>query len=256
MLYFGQGNFIYFPRSYFSGKPEFDQVETIRFLSDGKPQHAYIPKREGAEVPRKVWWVFGGNGSVALDWFGSVDSVPAEKEVAFVLFDYPGYGKNEGTPNPERIQSSIDASLPEVANSLGLLQEELLERSNVIGHSLGAAVAFDFANRYRLDQVIAISPFTTMEAMAKRTMGSWAALILSHRYDNEISIDEILESNPEVRMTIFHGEEDRLIPISMGRSLARRDEKGTRIEFVPVPEAGHNDIVLRILPVLVEMVGE
>ncbi|MEM7601035.1 MAG: hypothetical protein AAF357_06420 [Verrucomicrobiota bacterium] len=72
-------------------------------------------------------------------------------------------------------------------------------------------------------------------------------MILSHRYDNERSIDAILHSGRPVEITIYHGENDRLIPISMGRSLAQRDEAGKRIEFIPVQEAGHNDIIHKIL---------
>jgi len=256
LLYLGQGKLIYIPRSYFSGMEALNKVDVVGYELGGKKQHLFFLKRTGEMPPARIWWIFGGNGSAALDWADLVGSIPSRDRISFVLFDYPGYGMNEGAPNPERIAASIDRAIPEAAAALGLSESELISRSATLGHSLGAAVAFDFAERYGLERVIAISPFTTMEAMARRTMGPWAAWILSHRYDNETALDSILKAEHPVAITIFHGEEDALIPILMGRSLAARDETGSRIDFVPVPEAGHNDIVMRIAPAIVALMNE
>ncbi|MEM9016045.1 MAG: alpha/beta fold hydrolase [Verrucomicrobiota bacterium] len=253
ILYLGQGRLIYLPRSYYSGMPEFEQVNIVSYLSNGKKQHVFLPERKRTEPPDRVWWVFGGNGSLALDWIGFLDSAPADSGITFVLFDYPGYGLNEGSPNPHRIADSIDDALPPVAEAFDISKDELIERSSVLGHSLGAAVAFDFADRYELDRIVAVSPFTTMEEMAKRTMGAWVTPLLTHRYDNEKALDGILHSGKKVRITIFHGEEDRLIPMAMGQSLAARDKDGDAIEFIPVPKAGHNDVISRILYELIHL---
>jgi fermentation-respiration switch protein FrsA (DUF1100 family) len=40
---------------------------------------------------------------------------------------------------------------------------------------------------------------------------------------------------------IFHGEADEVIPVKMGRALARLDT--SRIKFVEIPGAHHNDIM-------------
>ncbi len=235
---------------------EFEKVRTIAFGVDGKPQYLYLPNRSEGTPVRSVWWIFGGNGSVALDWVEVVQSVPNAETQAFVLFDYPGYGMNRGTSSPQRIADSIDAAVPAVAEALGLSKNELIAKSKTLGHSLGAAVAFDFAKRYELNRVIAISPFTTMKAMAERTMGPGAALVLRHRFDNEKSLDAILQSDRPVEITIFHGEEDTLIPLAMSESLAEMDPSGLKIGLAVVPEAGHDDIIMRILPKLFPLIAE
>lgn len=244
------------PRQYGVGKKEFEKVRTVAFSVDGKKQYLYLPKRPDDLPVESVWWIFGGNGSVALDWIDVVASVPDADKQAFVLFDYPGYGMNRGTPGLKSITASIDAAVPKVAEALGLTRDDLIAKSKTLGHSLGAAVALDFTNRYELDRVIAVSPFTTMEAMAKRTMGSGAALLLRDRYDNERSLSDILQSERRVRITIFHGQNDTLIPSTMSQSLAELDSSGRTIELTLVPEAGHNDIIMRIAPALVRMMAE
>ncbi len=255
VLYFCQGRFIYFPRKYHSSTEGLDRVQALSFFSNGKKQYLLLHKRESSTPPKRIWWIFCGNGSVGLDWLGLVEAVK-NPEVAFVLFDYPGYGFNEGSPSPDRIAKSIDAAIPALAESFGISEKELLERSSTTGQSLGCAVALDFAHRHELNRVIAIAPFTTMAAMARQQMGPAVVPFLRHRYDNEKSIDGLLASGREIEVTIFHGDSDKLIPDSMGRALAASDESQSKIQFISVRGAGHNNIVGGIAPELVSIWGE
>ena len=171
VIYLCQGRFIYFPRKYHSSTEGLARVKALSFLSGGKKQYLLLPNREGNVSPKRIWWIFSGNGSVGLDWLELTEAVK-NPEVAFVLFDYPGYGFNKGSASPDRIARSIDAAIPAVAESFDLSENDLLQRSSATGHSLGCAVALDFAQRHGLNRVIAIAPFTTMAAMARRQMGT------------------------------------------------------------------------------------
>jgi pimeloyl-ACP methyl ester carboxylesterase len=242
MVYLGQGRLIYFPRNYAANTPALEKVKAHSYVSGDSKQWVYVLKREESNPPDRVWWVFGGNGATALGWVELVAKSDSAVNQAFVLFEYPGYGFNSGRPGPGAIFQSVDDAITVVSESLGLSHEELLSRSQSAGHSLGCAVALDMANRHGLERVIAISPFTTMQAMADRSVGVFSKL-LSHRYDNEASIDALLDRKGEVAVTIFHGEQDTLIPLEMGRSLAERDSSGESVEFIPVSGAGHNDII-------------
>ena len=255
VIYLCQGRFIYFPRKYHSSTEGLARVKALSFLSGGKKQYLLLPNREGNVSPKRIWWIFSGNGSVGLDWLGLTEAVK-NPEVAFVLFDYPGYGFNKGSASPDRIARSIDAAIPAVAESFDLSENDLLQRSSATGHSLGCAVALDFAQRYGLNRVIAIAPFTTMAAMARKQMGPVVVPLLRHRYDNEKSVDKLLGSGRQFDLTIFHGDSDNLIPDSMGRELAARDKSNTKIQFQSVRGAGHNNIVGSIAPELVRAWGE
>ena len=243
-FYLGQSKLIYFPRNYSANKPELERVTAHVYESGGYKQWVYLLKRDNDLPPDRIWWLFGGNGSTALGWVSLVAQVDPSINQAFVLFEYPGYGFNSGSPSPESIFQSIDDSLGVVAGQLGLSEPELAKRSIGLGHSLGCAVALESANRHGWSEVVAISPFTSMKAMARRQVGSVLAAFLRHHYDNEVALDELLVSNSNSRVTIFHGENDALIPITMGQSLAERDESGEKVVFIEVPRAGHNDIIM------------
>lgn len=257
MFFLGQGKMIYFPRSYVANTPLLEKVTAHSYDSGGKKQWVYLLKRDGASFqdrvpldrvspdrvsPDRVWWLFGGNGSVALDWVSLVEKADPSANHAFVLFDYPGYGFNSGRPGPKAIFQSVDDAIPVVARQLALEPEALMNRSSGMGYSLGCAVALDSANRHGWNRVVAVSPFTTMQAMAERAVGGLLSRLLNHHYDNEVSIDALVERG-DSRVTIFHGDSDNLVPYEMGEALAGRDESGGVVDFVPVPRAGHNDII-------------
>ena len=220
-------------------------MKSVAYESGGKKTVGLSASESGRkEKPDHVWWVFGGNGSVALSWVDLVEQVDPSTKQVFVLFDYPSYGFNRGRPNPKSIRQSVEDSIPVVAKQLRLSPQDLMSRSHVLGHSLGAAIALDTANRHNLDKVIIISPFTKMEDMARRQMGNLGAAILRHRYDNEKSIDALLAKETPPAIYLFHGELDDMIPIEMSRSLLAQDVGSKKvIEFHSVPRAGHNNII-------------
>ncbi|MEC5127490.1 alpha/beta hydrolase [Verrucomicrobiales bacterium BCK34] len=254
-IYVFQGQLIYHPQRYYSKAEAFEKVDRYSYLSSGRKQFVYVMKRAQTAPPDKVWWFFNGNASVALNWVELLRAVDPEKNHAYVLFDYPGYGINAGRANPDRIRQSVDGAFSVLAEQWGISEEQIASRSSAFGHSLGSAVALDTANRYRMSEVIAISPFTTMKAMAKKQFGGFLAALLSHHYDNERSVRELLARESKVRITIFHGDRDTLIPIAMSEALAAMDESGERIKVHPVPGAGHNGMVPEIRNELLELLN-
>jgi len=59
------------------------------------------------------------------------------------------------------------------------------------GHSLGAAVALDFAARHRVERVVAIASFTTLREEAARVVGRELARLLRENYDNRENLSEL-----------------------------------------------------------------
>jgi pimeloyl-ACP methyl ester carboxylesterase len=242
LLYFRQHSMIYHPRPY---DPSYTRSlpatgEEISFsLSFGKQTAFYIPPRNGTRVPSRIWFAFCGNASLALDWTTILAGYP-NSEDAFLLLDYPGYGKCEGYATIASTRASADAALKALAKRLGLSAEELEPHLCTIGHSLGSAVAIDFAARHRVQRVVAISPFTTLREEAARLIGAPLSRLLIESYDNRGAIGELRGGNPAVKMAIFHGTEDNVIPVRMGRELAQRFPF---IEFFAIEGADHVSVL-------------
>lgn len=82
----------------------------------------------------------------------------------------------------------------------------------MLGHSLGAAAALDFAARNRVARIVNAAPFTTLRDEAATGVGSQLAHLLRENYDDRENVREAFKRSPQVRADIFHVTEDRTIP--------------------------------------------
>lgn len=239
-----QHRLIYFPRAYgaaFAERFPKNAVELPFRTSQGAQSAFYIPPAATpAAPPARVWAMFCGNGSLALDWtFFVAKAAPGHD--GFLLIDYPGYGKCEGRASPAAIAESSDTAARTLAAHLGVSQREMDEKWCVLGHSLGCATGLSFAARHPVRRVILLAPFTTMSDMARRTVGWPLSLLLRHRFDNRARLAQLAVRTPPPRVWIFHGSEDEVIPVEMGRALAA--EFPAMITFRAVPNARHVSVL-------------
>ena len=233
-LYFEQHSMIYHPRPYIGAYTRVlpaNGVELNYTLPFGKQTAFYIPL--GSEPPKRVWIAFCGNGSLALDWTGLLTSYPKNGD-GFLLVDYPGYGKNSGYATIESTRATADGALHALAERLhvDLADVDLC----VIGHSLGAAAALDFAAHHHVKRVVLAAPFTSLRDEAATVVGTQLARVLIENYDNRENLREIFKRDPQVRVTIFHGTDDDVIPVRMGRALAH---EFPTVEYHEVARANH-----------------
>jgi uncharacterized protein len=186
LIYFKQHSMIYHPRPYdlsYAQSLPADGEEISYALPFGKQTAFYIPAHNNVRRPERVWMAFCGNASLALDWTTILAGYPHGDD-AFLLIDYPGYGKCQGDASIPSMRASSDAALKMLAKRLGLSGEELELRLCTIGHSLGSAVALDFAARHHVQRVVAISAFTTLREEAARIVGGPLSHLLVENYDN------------------------------------------------------------------------
>lgn len=244
LLFIIQRRMIYFPRGY---EPSYKQglpsgAKEIEYhTSSGRQVCFYIPPRENpSQIPESVWVFFGGNASLALDWLVYQDRLfPPSSGV--LLVDYPGYGLCRGKPKYETIGESSEAAFQALAVHLKVDLKSLEQNLNILGHSLGAASALQFAEKHPVKKAMLLSPFSTLLKMARRTVGWPLCHILLDRYDNASVLDQLVHRNPPPVIHIFHGDVDEVVPFSMGKKLAERYPGN--VTFHPYKGVDHNFII-------------
>ena len=242
LLFFFQHKLIWLPRHYTSDDEPLTTAVALNYTtSQGFQRSFYIPPAANPSAsPERLWVLFCGNGSLALDWADFVALAP-DKHDGFLLFEYPGYGHCEGSATPANIKESSELALAQLARHLHMQPYEIEPKLNVIGHSIGCASALEFATRHPVQRVILAAPFTSLREMARRTIGWPLCWLLLHNFDNRARLAELASRTIPPHITIFHGSDDTLIPLQMGKSLAAMFPK--MIAFHEVPQAGHNTIV-------------
>ncbi|MCB1277485.1 alpha/beta fold hydrolase [Prosthecobacter sp.] len=241
-----QSKLIYHPSSYRAedetmlGKA---RGERVRFTTSQGAQSAfYVPPRsDAAGLPQTVWLCFGGNASLALDWLRFTNDW--DGRFAYLLLDYPGYGECSGNPTPATIRESSKAALEALAKHLNTTRADLQPRLALLGHSLGCAAALMAAEDLDVRRAVLLSPFTSMTDMGRIVLG-WPLCHLNlHRFDNRKALSRVA-SHEGVRIVIFHGTDDEVIPARMGRALAEAHPR--EVTFYEVPGGHHNDLLSRV----------
>jgi len=243
LLLFFQNRLIYHPRPYtVDAATRYPSIVPLSYTtSQGRQQAFYLPPRlDPAQPPSRLWLIFHGNGSLALDWVNFLDP-PPDPHDAFLLIDYPGYGDCQGTPSPASIHASAEAAFACLAQPLHTQPRVLEQNLNLLCHSIGCAAGLNFAVRHPVDRIILLAPFTSLRDMARRTVGWPLCWLLLHNYDNRARLSELAARQHPPRVLILHGDDDRLVPVSMGRQLASMFPG--MITFRDVPGADHNTIL-------------
>jgi pimeloyl-ACP methyl ester carboxylesterase len=234
---------IYHPRQYRANYQQLlsSGVTELTFKTSAGQQTAfYVPPHAGSGVPDRIWVTFSGNGSLALDWvpLTARNQIPGD---AFLLVDYPSYGKSEGWPNVANTRFAADGALVALAGRLGVEPIKLESRLGTMGHSLGAAAALDFASRHpKVHRIILLAPFTSLREEAALFLPSPFTRVLAENYDNREVMRRLAQRQPPPRVVIFHGLQDGMIPPTMGRELAAEFRRF--VIFRGFPEADHNTI--------------
>lgn len=238
LLFTMQDGMIYHPRPY--APAVLQQLPTglvgLRD-ADGSLVGFYRPPRD-AGSPQRLWLLFGGNADQALGWDAFADE-HATPGTGYAMLEYPGYGACAGKPSPASMLAANERAVVLLAKHLDLTLEEVHRRAGAVGHSLGAAAALQFAAKYPLRRLVLISPFTTMKAMAQRSVGWPLCELLVHRFDNYARLDDIAKIGLPP-LTIIHGQGDNFIPMQMGRDLAQAHPG---ISLAVIVGAGHNDVL-------------
>jgi len=241
-----QSKLIYHPRHYTveAAARNPDLIPLAYTTSQGAQQSYYLPPQnpqdQQHQPPRHLWVLFAGNGSLALDWLYFLDPAPDPRD-GYLLIEYPGYGACQGSPSPKAIQESAEAAFASLADLLHTKPAALDGNVNLLCLSIGCGAGLNFAIHHPVDRIVLLAPFTCMRDMARRVVGWPLCWLLLHNFDNNARLAELASRAHPPCVTIFHGEEDQTIPISMGRRLA--SGYPAMITFQAVPGAGHNTVL-------------
>ncbi|MCX7013581.1 MAG: alpha/beta hydrolase, partial [Candidatus Sumerlaeota bacterium] len=110
-----------------------------------------------------------------------------------------------------------------------------------LGYSIGAAAALDYAAGHPIRRLILIAPFTSVLDMARKIVGWPLCNLAVDRFDNRARLDELAARSPRPPVLIVHGDADPVIPVRMGRELARLHPDWIR--YHECPGGTHDTIV-------------
>lgn len=229
LLFIFQRSLIYFPTPLndydLQNSAPYEQFSIVS--EDGLILKSWIAK---GDADKKTFVFFHGNAGNAVDRIPML-KVLTDTGHSVVLAEYRGYADNPGSPSEKAIISDAEKLMST------LLEIELVEQDIVLmGRSLGTGVAVNLATKFDVSALILISPYSNLVDLAANTYPYFPVrLLMQDRFDSQSII-----KNVTVPIFMFHGENDRIIPIEFGRSLFK--EAPEPKYFNVIPAAGHNNL--------------
>ena len=233
-------------------------VMTISYGSNAAPMKAYyIAPADGSAsptsppgsaaapdplpVPRRLWVLFGGNGSPVL-LFQGVGAACPDRAAGFLLVDYPGYGECGGQRGVAGTRHAANGAFAALARRMGKDTPAALAKATrlgVAGHSMGTGVALRFAaDRPETDRVVLAAPFTRISDMVRRLVGPLASLLLKGDLDNMARLRALSRRTAPPSVTVVHGDRDPIVPVAMSRTLAAAFPGFVKLTVVPGGDHG------------------
>lgn len=149
-----------------------------------------------------------------------------------LLFDYSGYGGNEGRPSEDEVYRDGLAAYDHLMAE-GVRPERLV----LYGESLGGAVALKVASERPVAGVVVQAPFSSLSSFARR-LYPWlplGAVLVRGAFPNAERASRLA-----VPLLVVHGTADEVVPFAEGRAVHAAAPAGT--ELLPIEGAGHNDL--------------
>ncbi|MGH7608193.1 MAG: alpha/beta hydrolase [Gemmatimonadales bacterium] len=196
------------------------------YLPPTAPDGALL--RSTAQSAPGLLWFYGNGETIGTIWPVIREFRPPD--AALLVVDYPGYGESGGRATEAGIYEAADLAYQ------ALVARPAVDRRRVYvyGRSLGSAPATHTAAGHDVAGLILESPFTSARDMAARHYRFFPRFLVRLRLDNVSRMARI-----RCPLLVFHGTEDRIVPLDFGRRLAAAAPGP--VEFVMIDGADHNE---------------
>ncbi|MFK7989462.1 MAG: alpha/beta hydrolase [Sandaracinaceae bacterium] len=200
--------------------------------------HWVFAQRDGASDA--ILFSHGNTGNIGLYW----DRVERLWELGFhvLVYDYPGYGRSEGTPSERGVFDAGQAALEQLA-----AQPEV-RRIWLYGYSLGGAPTFELAARSERGEAPVVAGVMTEAAWcsAEDVLQDGALVNVPGHFATDLEMDSCARAAEltETPLFLVHGSEDSVIHVRH-MALLQRAATGVTVRSEHVDGAGHTDVPLR-----------
>ncbi len=218
-IFLTQRSFIYFPEQ---SKPV-RVAPNFELVNSGLQLKGWVLNQECQDAII----YFGGNGE-SLEY-----NLPLFQSMfpgsAVYMLAYRGYGESEGEPTEAGIYADAIALYDSVQTKYNSI--------SVIGRSLGSGVATYLAAHRPTHKLALITPFSSLEDIAKRKFPIFpVGLLLQDRYASVQRAKQIAAES-----LIIYAENDRVVPEASTRELIAGFHPG-QVKVMKIADAGHNSI--------------
>jgi fermentation-respiration switch protein FrsA (DUF1100 family) len=202
-------------------------VVTLK-AADGQSLLAWWKAPQSEDKPTVLF--FHGNAGHIGYRSGKVRPL-LDRGFGVLLVAWRGYSGNDGSPSEAGLYADGRAAL-RFLDDKGIAEEKRV----FYGESLGSGVAVELASHGHGGALVLEAPYTSLPRVGASHYPVFPVrLLMRDRFDSVTKVGRIF-----LPMLIFHGDEDRIIPVEFGRSLFAAANEPKQGVFITGAE--HNNL--------------
>ena len=209
ILFIFQRNLMYHPNenNYFGDKLEVNIEKVNVKTSDNINLLGWFHKKDLNKFKTIVY--FHGNAGTLENRIHKLNHFK-DMEVNFLIIAWRGFNGNEGKPSENGLYIDGISAVNWIIDQ-GVKEEDII----LYGESLGTGIATELAQHKNYAAVILETPFTSMSDAAQKIYPYIpVSLLIMDKYENKNKIKNI-----NIPVLIMHGEQDTIVPFSMGKKI-------------------------------------
>lgn len=225
-MYVRQESFIFFPSGARHEDHGYGDVVDYRFDQKTATLRGWLVNPDLVEDKLLIY--YGGN---AEDIFQNIDEF-RDIKAASLFVAYRGYGPSDGIPGEAELLGDALAVINDVVRSYS--PKEIF----LVGRSLGSGVACYVAAKTEVQGVILITPYDSIEKIA-RSNYPWlpVSLLLKHRFDSIQYLDQI-----DSPLLIIYGGQDKVVPPERTTNLIDHVQGEKKVVYLEQADHGTIDM--------------
>ncbi|MGH8880779.1 MAG: alpha/beta hydrolase [Stackebrandtia sp.] len=234
MAWIFQRELIYFPDTASPTTPA-TATEVTLDTSDGLSLAGWVFKPSGADRDSAVL-LANGNGGNRSGRVTAAEALAAEG-FTVLIFDYRGYGGNDGSPDEAGLYADAEAAYEYLSGPAGFDARRIL----FFGESLGCGVVSHLALEHRPAGMVLRSPFFTLPDVGQHHYPFLPVrMLLTEEYPVGTNV-----AKAKVPLTVVYATADSVVPARQSRQVAdAAKDAGVEVDTVAVDGADHNDPAL------------
>jgi fermentation-respiration switch protein FrsA (DUF1100 family) len=226
----------YSPADFWQDPPN-ARVENVSLHSTSGVIHAWwCPTADWTPSEGALIYCGGNAGNLAMR-SPAITQFVRDLKTSVLIFDYPGYGRSEGSPSEAGCYAAAQAAYDWLITTKQIPANQIL----IYGASLGGGVATDLASKQPHRALILLMTFTSLPQTAQWHY-PWlpARWLVRNRFDSEAKIGKC--TGP---VFIAHGTADRIVPYYLGERLFQAANEPKH--FLRIEGGEHDETLPRLL---------
>lgn len=181
---------------------------------------------------------FGGNGFVIQASYHIITTI-LRQNVDLLVFNYRGYGNNNGVPSIEGLKRDALAAYNYLVEKKDLNPENIL----LHGHSMGTFLASYTANQKKSNALVLESPVTDLEDWSETVLPWFLKPFLKFEADSALLKNSNLEQIKKLNipLLLITGKDDNITPPQMAEKLYQNSASSQKHLFI-IEKGGHNNL--------------